>query len=401
MFEDTSPKGFGNSNEDQSIQEIKPRKIQKPRHPFDRDVVRPEVYNNSIHSRFDSPGRRKTMQERIKALGLTDNDVRRLQSHHKIEAFICLGSDSPLRLIDLLCLNEPELRSLYLEATEARKYQSNQLDRYQELLSQASTSFEKDNLLRSINTVQTVLGLYCAFENTARDVLKCPKTARHTLLSELKEERNADPDIYQQHKEMREKLAEIKNEKKELKKQVETLTAELTEAKKNTSTVDPHKHDEFLRRLSAINQLTSGIDFGDDWVSDVLPAVIEDCKRYPDQGDVIVESGKTIHSTYACRAMALEFIKHRQKGIKSRFWGEQNGKFSHGDVMAFLSDVVNGKFELQWNYAANDLDLVPCGSKTYISDRMSTALVMLVNEGLLVRKAKGSHTLWVKDLITF
>lgn len=397
MFENNS-----DSASDQSIQEFKPRKAQKPRHPFDRDVVRPEVYNNSIQSRFDSPGRRSVMQERIKALGLTDNDVRRLRSHHKVETFICLGSDSPLRLIDLLCLNEPELRSLYLEATEARKYQSNQLDRYQELLSQATTTFEKDNLLKSINTVQTVLGLYCAFENTARDVLKCPKTARQTLLAELKAAKDADPNIYQQHKEMREKLAEVKAEKTELKKQVESLKAELEEAKKNTSTIDPHKHEEFLRRLSAINQLTSGIDFGDnDWVSDVLPAVIEDCKRYPDERDVIVESGKTIHSSYACRAMALEFLKQKQKDTKYEFYGEENGKFNHGDVMAFLSDVVNGKFKWQWDYAANDLDLVPCGTKTYIADRMSTALVMLVNEGLLVRKAKGSHTLWAKDLINF
>lgn len=399
MFEDNTPKGFGNNASAESTQEPRPRTAQKPRHHFDRDVVRPEIYVGSISSRFDSPGRRKTMEQRTQALGLTENDIRRLSSHHKVETFICLGSDSPLRLIDLLCLNEPELRSVYLEATESRKYQAYQLNGYQELLARATTSFEKDNLVKSINTVQGVLGVYCAFENTARDVLKCPKAARQTLLGELRAEKEADPSIYQQHKEMREKLAEVKSEKAELKKQVEALTAELAEVKAKAVNIDPKIHADMLQLKAAIHSMTAPDPNSE------LDRLLDEIRSEVEGTDI--ESGLEFHSYGACRALVIGFIKSKQ-AKNPNFWGtivdhEQdryrtiNGHFNHGDVMQYIEELAA---DGAWHYAPNDLDQMPAGTKTYLADRLSGAMCGLEREGILRRERKGGHTVWATRVLT-
>ena len=60
-------------------------------------------------------------------------------------------------------------------------------------------------------------------------------------------------------------------------------------------------------------------------------------------------------------------------------------------IMEYIEDLDRGVFKSSWSYAKDDLKKMPSGSKTYISDRMSTAIGMLVNEGLVTRKDKGSH----------
>lgn len=393
MFEDNSPKGFGNDASAQGNQEPKPRAAQKPRHHFDRDVVRPEIYADSIRSRFDSPGRLKTKEQRTQALGLTEHDLRRLNSHHKVETFICLGSDSPLRLIDLLCLNEPELRSVYLEATEARKFQAYQLNGYQELLTRATTSFEKDNLVKSINTVQGVLGVYCAFENTARDVLKCPKVARQTLLGELRAEKEADPSIYQQHKEMREKLAKVKSEKAELKKQVEALTAELDEANELINDIDPDEYAELLKLKETIHELTKPAPCSEAALRE-LDLILQEIRLIGAE-ETEMEGEVEVHNTKACQSLVISYIKARQSK-DPQFIGPVNGRFTHGDVMNYIGALCDSG---AWKYAPNDLDVVPSGTKTYINDRISHAMCKMERDGTLKRQSKGGHTLWATELL--
>ena len=157
MFQDSSPKGFGDDSFNSENSANENRKPQRPKHPLDRDVVKPEIYRNRLVTRFNKPHYLKLKEERITALGLTSDDVHRLESGRTISPFSCLGSETPIRLIDLLFLSEPELRFVYYEASESRKLLHDYKQNYVERLESAKTSFERDNHQKQIRSTENII----------------------------------------------------------------------------------------------------------------------------------------------------------------------------------------------------------------------------------------------------
>ena len=376
----SSHKGFGPDNGHRahkptsrhSIRRIVPGPVDRKLAPNVSEVEKPEVY---LHPGY-TEAQEELAEERMTALGWTPEYVDGLASGDRTHFGSILGTERFLKRSDLLFLDRNDLDAVHFYCRNYRDKLFVERESMKKMFADAANDFDRDRFTTTINWSTDQMRRLEAFERVAEAIKKCSKASAAVFIKTDEHQQRAFHGLKDQ-------IKDLAHDNAEYRLQIQELTAALEKYK---SVFSP-KGLELVEGVDIDPHLSPSVNI-DDW----LDSVDTLCAESP---------GLQVHSEGACGSMVIHYVKSRQ-AEDSLFWGttgdhedpEQNGHFMQKDVVQYIKDQFDSDSS-DWTPALNDLDLIPSGTKTYLSDRVSAAMCKLVEKTkTLGRNCHGGKTLW-------